>query len=142
MRVVIKEAGVEYMKEDAPTIRTPADVAEQLIEFNDSETEQFIVMVVNARNKLIVAEVVTSGLADASLVHSREVFRTAVRVNGHGIVLAHNHPSGDVSPSAEDIRITKQMVEAGGIIEIKVLDHVIIGKGKHLSLREEGLVKF
>ena len=142
MRVIIKEAGVEYMKKDAPSIKTPADVAKELVEFNDSETEQFIIMVLDARNKLKIAEVVTSGLSDASLVHPREVFKTAVRASGNAVILAHNHPSGNTSPSPEDIRITKQMVEAGKILDIKVLDHVIIAKGKYLSMREEGLVKF
>ena len=86
--------------------------------------------------------------ADASLVHPREVFRGAIRNGACSVILAHNHPSGDCTPSAEDIRITKNLVEAGKIIDIKVMDHVVIGRKTelttvdHVSLRESGLVDF
>ena len=91
---------------------------------------------------------VTRGLLDASLVHPREVFREAIRSMTAAIVLVHNHPSGDVQPSAEDLRITRQIVEAGKIVGISVLDHVILGKRvghrekSFLSMREEGVAKF
>lgn len=142
MRVIIAERGVEYKTlKDAPSIRTPLDVEKHLAELKNSETEQFAVLVLNAKNKLKVSEIVTSGINDASLVHPREVFRTAVRESGNAIVLAHNHPSGDCQPSLEDIRITKQMVEAGKVLDIKVLDHVVLGDSI-CSMREDGIVKF
>jgi DNA repair protein RadC len=92
-------------------------------------------------------QLVTLGLADASLVHPREVFREAIRSGAGALILAHNHPSGDVTPSAEDVRITRQLVQTGRIVDIKVMDHVIIGRGKNaersfLSMREEGLCDF
>jgi len=111
--------------------------------------EVFWVLLLDAKNALKCQPIdVTSGILDASLVHPREVFREAVRSAAAAVVLAHNHPSGDPCPSAEDLRITRQLVEAGGIVDIKVLDHVILGrcsstsKDGYLSLRESGTVKF
>jgi DNA repair protein RadC len=113
------------------------------------DTEHFWVLHLNAKNQLRARPLcVTRGLLDASLVHPREVFRSAISGATAAVVLAHNHPSGDPQPSAEDIRITRQMVEAGRIIDIKVLDHVVIGRpggGRDqafVSLREAGLVSF
>ncbi len=111
--------------------------------------EVFWVLLLDAKNALKCQPIdVTAGILDASLVHPREVFREAVRSAAAAVVLAHNHPSGDPSPSAEDLRITRQLVEAGGVVDIKVLDHVIVGRcgaphpDGYLSLREAGLVKF
>jgi len=143
MRIIIKESGVEYPEAEAPKIRTPADSSLQCEELENSNTEQFCVLVVNAKNMLIVAEIVSSGLLDAALVHPREVFRTAVKSGAAAIILLHNHPSGDVTPSVADIRITKQLIAAGNILDVKVLDHVIIGRGHKLtSMREDGLCEF
>ena len=143
MRVIIREEGIEYPTTGAPKIRTPKDASIQCQEIKESETEQFCVLVLDVKNRLKVAEIVTSGLADACLVHPREVFRTAVREGGAAIVSLHNHPSGDTTPSAEDIRITKQLIAAGRILDINVLDHVIIGANhKPCSLREDGLADF
>ena len=91
----------------------------------------------------------TLGVADSCLVHPREVFRGAIMKNACAIIVVHNHPSGDSAPSAEDVRITKQLIEAGKVVDIKVLDHVILcppsgdeGKGQCFSLREQGLCTF
>lgn len=131
-------------------IRTPEDVAGLLgARVRSLESEVFWVVHLNTKN---VAKgrprAVTRGLLDASLVHPREVFRDAVRSASAAVVLAHNHPSGDPTPSAEDIRITRQLIEAGKIVDISVLDHVILGRPGHntsvafTSIREEGLVAF
>ena len=111
--------------------------------------EMFWVLLLNAKNVLMCQPVdVTAGILDASLVHPREVFREAIRSSAAAVVLAHNHPSGDPSPSSEDLKITRQLIEAGRIVDIKVLDHVILGrsgathKDGYLSLRESGLVEF
>ena len=146
MRINISEAKVDYLIKDAPQVRTPEDAAKQADCIKNSDTEAFVVLTLDAKNKLRSADIVTMGLIDANLVHPREVFRTAIIKNACGVVLMHNHPSGDVNPSADDIRFTKQLVEAGRIVDIKVLDHIIIGAGdensSYLSLREEGIVKF
>ena len=146
MRINISEAKVDYMVKDAPRIITPEDAANQGECIKNSDTEAFVVLTMDSKNNLRSADVITMGLIDASLVHPREVFRLAVIKNAASIVLMHNHPSGDPTPSVDDIRITKQMVEAGRILDIKVLDHIIIGSGdndsKFISLREEGIVRF
>lgn len=131
-------------------IRTPEDVAGLLApRVRTLESEVFWVLHLNAKN---VAKgrpkAVTKGLLNASLVHPREIFREAVRSAAAAVVLAHNHPSGDPTPSAEDIRITRQLIDAGKIVDIKVLDHVVLGRpgqdsGRPFtSMREEGLVAF
>ena len=132
------------------TIRTPEDVERLLkAKVRGLETEVFWSIHLNAKNVVVGApRVITRGLLDASLVHPREVFREAVRAATAAVVVAHNHPSGDPSPSAEDVRVTKQLVEAGRVVDIKVLDHVILGCGDSagarpfLSMREEGIVNF
>jgi len=131
-------------------IRTPEDAARLLRDkVKTLDSEVFWVLLMDSKNYLKGSAVeITRGLLDASLVHPREVFREAIRGATAAVVLVHNHPSGDAMPSAEDIRITKQLVEAGKIVDIKVLDHVILGKrtegeGKDfVSMREGGIVEF
>lgn len=135
---------------DRCRVRTPEDAARLLREeARTLEHEVFWALMLDAKNYLKSTPVdITKGLLDASLVHPREVFREAVRSATAAIVLVHNHPSGDCTPSAEDIRITKQLVEAGKIVGIKVLDHVVLGRSgpggdkNFLSMREEGIVDF
>lgn len=134
-------------------IATPDDVYRVCQDMAELAQEGFHVLCLTAKNRLIDRHLVSLGLVDASLVHPREVFRAAIRDSATAVVLAHNHPSGDPTPSTEDLRITRQLIEAGRIVDIKVLDHVIIGRpieaaGDHpgqpgyLSLRENGLVAF
>jgi DNA repair protein RadC len=135
---------------ERPAIRTPADV-ERLLrdEVRALDAEMFWVLLLDTKNRLKTPPVgVTKGLVDASLVHPREVFRPAIRAAAAAVVLAHNHPSGDPTPSAEDIRITRQLVDAGRLMDIRVLDHVILGRPGTgggtgcLSLRESGVAPF
>ena len=137
-------------------IATPADVYRVCSDIANLAQESFHVILLSAKNTLINRHLVSLGLADASLVHPREVFRTAIGPDGGAccaLLLVHNHPSGDPAPSAEDLRITRQLIEAGKIVDIKVLDHVIIGRPMEatgdqparpgfLSLRESGLCSF
>lgn len=130
-------------------VRTPADAAGLLRDrVRVLDNEVFWSLHLDVKNCLKQAPVeVTRGLLNASLVHPREVFRDAIRTATAAIVLVHNHPSGDPTPSAEDIRITRQLVESGKVVDIKVLDHVILarptgGKADFLSLRESGVVDF
>ena len=102
----------------------------------------------DSKNGLINRVMVSLGLVDSSLVHPREVFRTAIGDSASAIALAHNHPSGDTTPSAEDLRITRQLIEAGKIVGINVIDHVVLGRVRgntgpaFLSIRESGLCTF
>jgi len=109
------------------------DTAEKVYEYMlpqcaGLDVEKFWVLCLNRKNRLLRCVEVTSGTASSSLAHPREVFREAVRLSATAIIAAHNHPSGDPSPSQSDIRVTKQMREAGKLIDIPVLDHVIIGQ--------------
>jgi DNA repair protein RadC len=106
--------------------------------------EAVVVLTINARNRMIWRHLVTLGLADTSLVHPREVFRPAILDGAVSIILVHNHPTGEVDPSAEDFKVTRQIIEAGKVMGIKLLDHVIIGRGEKPfnSIRESGMVTF
>ena len=128
--------------------RAPADVAALCADLGQSAQEAFVVIDLTAKNTVIDKRLVTLGILDASLVHPREVFRGAIVNNAAGVIVCHGHPSGDPTPSAEDVRITRQLVEAGRILSIKVLDHVVLGKAgvgrdrDYVSMREEGIVSF
>jgi DNA repair protein RadC len=137
--------------EAAPaSVRTPEDAARLLrAEALAADVESFWVLLLDRRYRLRRPPLrVTRGILDASLIHPREVFKEAVRTSSAALVLVHNHPSGDPHPSPEDIRITRQLVEAGKIVDIEVLDHIILGRAEegrahdYVSLRESGLVAF
>jgi len=104
------------------------------------DREQFMVILLNAKNHVIDVESVSEGTLTASLVHPREVFKAAIRRSAYAIILAHNHPSGDPSPSREDRAITERLISAGRLLGIEVLDHLIVGDGRYVSFRERGLV--
>jgi DNA repair protein RadC len=129
-------------------VRTPEDVYRVCGDLANLAQESFHVLTLDSRNGLINRHLISLGLADASLVHPREVFRAAIGEDGaSALLLAHNHPSGDPTPSAEDIRITRQLIDSGRILDIKVLDHVVISRGRNggpafVSLRESGLCAF
>jgi DNA repair protein RadC len=96
------------------------------------------VLLLDARHRLLRASLVTRGTADTSLVHAREVFREAVKEGASAVILVHNHPSGDPRPSPEDRTVTRQLSQAGSVVGIPVLDHVIVGDGRYVSMAEEG----
>ena len=106
--------------------------------FAPLDREHFVVLLLDGKNKPIGYNVVSVGTLTASLVHPREVFKTAIMENAAAIVLAHNHPSGDPTPSAEDHAVTQQLVHAGDILGIRVLDHVVISEGEHYSFCDHG----
>jgi len=127
---------------DTPTpdrIKGPVDVARFISVLLDGEpVESFVVVHLSTQHRPISYEIVTRGILDASLIHPREVFRGAILANAAGIILAHNHPSGDPTPSGEDRSVTRQLSKAGKIIGIPVLDHVIVGEdGRWESLSLE-----
>ncbi len=103
----------------------------------DEKQENFIVLILDTKNKVIKDELVTKGVLDAAIVHPREIFKPAIRNSASKIILIHNHPSGDPTPSSEDLEITEKIVRLGEELDIKVLDHVIIGRGEHWSWQEE-----
>lgn len=104
----------------------------------DPERECFAVLLLNTRYRVKGHHLVSTGLLDSVLVHARETFRTAIVANAHSVMLMHNHPSGDPQPSSADIRVTRDLIAAGRLLKIEVLDHVIIGQPQHRSLKELG----
>lgn len=121
-------------------ITTPADLAEIFIPMlRDEIKEKFYVVCLSTSNKIIKHELISVGHLNASVVHPREVFKAAIENNSAGIILMHNHPSGNPEPSDEDISLTKRLIEAGKIFEIQVLDHIIIAGNNYTSLVEKRL---
>lgn len=102
--------------------------------------ELFVCVHLNTKNMVLRKETISIGSLNSSIVHPREVFSNAVKHSASGVVLCHNHPSGDSQPSCEDIETTKRLVDAGNVLGIKVLDHIIIGNGEYVSFKERGLI--
>ncbi len=121
-------------------IRSPQDVFNVVHGFlGDADREYFLILTLNTKNNITGINVVSIGSLNSSLVHPREVFKAAILGNAAAIILVHNHPSGDPAPSAEDLEITRRLVEAGKLLGIEVLDHVIICDC-WVSLKERGVV--
>lgn len=123
------------------TIRSPEDAAKYMMEdMRYLQKEHFVCLFLNTKNHVIAQETLSMGSLNASIVHPREVFRAAIKRSSASIICLHNHPSGDPTPSPEDIHMTKRLVDAGEIVGIDVLDHVVIGDRKYVSLKEQGLM--
>jgi DNA repair protein RadC len=121
-------------------IRSPADVAAYLgPEMADLAQEQLRVLLLNTKNVVVGACLVYQGGVNATVVRLADCFREAVRANAPAVILVHNHPSSDPTPSPEDVRLTRDAETAGDLLGIEVLDHVVLGRAGHVSLRERGL---
>lgn len=123
---------------------SPREVAELLRPVLEAEeVEVFVVLCLDVQHRVLARVEVTRGILNTSLVHAREVFRVAIALGAASIILAHNHPSGDPTPSPEDRAVTRDLVAAGRILDIPVHDHVILGAGgRYVSLAESGLANF
>lgn len=106
----------------------------------DKDREHFIVVSLDTKNQPVSINICHIGSLNASIVHPREVMKSAILSNAASILVGHNHPSGKVEPSREDIDVTKRLVEAGKIIGIDVIDHIIVGEEKYISLKEKGYI--
>lgn len=123
-------------------LRSPADVHRHLHpHLRHVRQERFAVLLLDGRHRLIRQETVSQGTLTASLVHPREVFRPALREAAAALILVHNHPSGDPTPSPEDREVTRRLARAGELLGVRVLDHVIVAERGYCSLREEGLLE-
>lgn len=129
-----------YLEEPGrlPSLRTPEEVHKYAKDMEGLTKEEFRGLYLNARNKVIHDEIISIGTLTANLVHPREVFRPAFEYGSAAIIVVHNHPSGDPSPSEEDTSLTRQLVQVSKIMGIELLDHVIIGAGCFVSLKELG----
>lgn len=127
-------------EKDRLQIRSPADVASLLqIEMGMLEQEHLRVVLLNTKNHVLGIREIYRGSVNSSQVRTSEVFRDAVKENCPAIVVAHNHPSGDPTPSPEDVRVTRDLVAAGKLLDIEVLDHLVIGRNRYVSLRQKKL---
>jgi DNA repair protein RadC len=126
LRIETPEQAVEYWRANVQTAP-----------WFDPNKEAFVVLVLNTRRRILGHNLVSLGTLDSCVVVPREVFRPAIIAAGYAIILTHNHPSGDATPSDADIKVTRDLIRAGQLLRIEILDHVIIGE-KHVSLRELG----
>ncbi|MFJ5764926.1 MULTISPECIES: RadC family protein [unclassified Lysinibacillus] len=129
----------QKQNDDKYTVRSPQDAAAYLMpDMTSLSQEHFVVLFLDVKNQIIHKKTIFIGGLNASIVHPREIFREAVKRSAASIICAHNHPSGVPTPSPEDIEVTKRIQEAGFIIGIELLDHVIIGDHQFISLKEKG----
>jgi DNA repair protein RadC len=123
-----------------PQVRSPADAANLLMsEMSLLEQEHLRVMLLDTKNRVLGSPTVYVGSLNTSLIRVGELFREAIRTNSASVIIAHNHPSGDPTPSPEDVAVTRQIAEAGKLLDVDVLDHLIIGRQRFVSLKERGL---
>lgn len=126
--------------EERPVIRTGVDAYNVLKDwFLDQDREEFVILMLNVKNRVIGINSVSVGTLTGSLVHPREVFKPLLLHNAAGVILAHNHPSGDPTPSAEDKAITERLRQVGEVMGIVVLDHIVVGDNRYVSFADAGL---
>jgi DNA repair protein RadC len=124
-----------------PLIRGPESVYELTHDIRSSNREHFVGFYLNSRNQVLRREIISIGSLNASIVHPREVFVPAIAVSAASLILAHNHPSGDATPSEEDLAITRRIHEAGRLLGIELLDHVVVARETYMSFKERRLLR-
>ncbi len=131
-----------FVEEPKRKVRSPKDVYTLMYpKMREQKKERFITLYLDTKNQILKEETVSIGSLNASIVHPREVFKSALMESSASVIMIHNHPSGDPSPSREDIMVTEKLVEGGKLLGIDVLDHIIIGDGRYVSLKDEGFVR-
>ena len=126
-----------FVQENTTHVMSPSDIVPHLLEYADLKKEHFIAISLDSAHKILNKHVISIGILNKTIVHPREVFQPVITDNAESIIIAHNHPSGNIEPSPEDITLTERMVSAGKIIGIEVLDHVIISKAGYYSFLEQ-----
>jgi len=139
IKIKILQLREEFKEYDVrPLVSSPIKVYELLKPMFLSDKESFLMLSLNTKNGVTAIRTISIGSLNANIVHPREVFKAALFDSAASIIVAHNHPSGDPTPSKEDIDITKKLLEAGNLLGITLLDHVIVGDGRHFSMKEAG----
>lgn len=134
-RVALAVAGTSV------SIKSPDDAAALVMEeMRHLDREHFVALLLNVKNQVVAKELISIGTLSTSSVHPRELFKPAIRRSAASIILVHNHPSGDPEPSREDLEVTERLVEAGELLGIQVLDHLIIGDNRFVSFKNKGLI--
>ena len=121
-------------------VYSPLEIAGQCKNFRKADKEHFCVFFLNTQNRIIGREIVSIGTLNQSLIHPRECFKFAIRLNANSVIFAHNHPSGSLEPSDEDLSVTKRLQDSGKLLGIEVLDHIIVTAEGHKSLKEQKLI--
>lgn len=135
------ELGKRFLKgKAAALILSPREVWDEMKEIRNNKKEHFVVFFLDVRNQVIQKEIISIGTLNTSLVHPREVFEPAIRCFAAQIIISHNHPSEDSTPSEEDILVTKKLMQAGKILDIEILDHVIVTKNDFSSMKERRVI--
>jgi DNA repair protein RadC len=126
--------------DERPSIHSPADAA-VLVQYEMSalEQEELRVILLDTRNRVLKIDMVYRGSINQSQVRVGELFKGAIRANAARVIVVHNHPSGDPTPSPDDVTVTRQIIQAGKLLDVEVLDHIVIGQGRHVSLKDRGL---
>jgi len=131
-----------FIEEPKRKICSPKDVyAFMFPKMREQKKEKFVTLYLDTKNQILKEETVSIGSLNASIVHPREVFKGALELSSASIIVIHNHPSGDPSPSREDIMVTEKLCDGGKLLGIDVLDHIIIGDGRYVSLKDEGFIR-
>lgn len=139
MKIKVSQLREEYRNYDTrPNMSSPEEVYKLLKPMFPTDRKVFFELSLNTKNGVSAVRTISIGSLNANIVHPREVYKAALYDGAAHIIVAHNHPSGDPTPSREDIEITKKLSEAGKIMGISLLDHVIIGEGRHFSMKEAG----
>jgi len=139
IKIKVLQLREEFKEYDVrPLVSSPIKVYELLKPMFLSDKESFLMLSLNTKNGVTAIRTISIGSLNANIVHPREVFKAALFDSAVSIIVAHNHPSGDPTPSKEDIDITKKLLEAGNLLCITLLDHVIVGDGQHFSMKEAG----
>ncbi len=139
--VFVKEKGAMYdVQKKIESPHAAYEAITEIAKVQEEAQEVFGILILNTKNKIVAAHEVSRGTLNSSMVHPREVFKPAVLHNAAAIICFHNHPSGNPEPSKEDIGITNRLVEAGKIMGIEILDHIIVGDGEYVSLKERGMM--
>lgn len=137
--LAVKEEITDYLK-TGTRFTAPSQVSDTFQFLNKEPKEYFVTLHLDGKNRIICMDIVSIGSLNQSIVHPRSVFMTACLSSAAAILCIHNHPTGDPTPSSEDIAITKRLIEAGEIMGIKVLDHIIVGEGEYISFVERGIM--
>lgn len=136
----LTKRALEVEDNNLPVISSAKDAVAQLQELRTAKKEHFVVLYLNARNQLICKEIISVGTLNANLVHPREVFKPGIDYLAASIIIAHNHPSGGAEPSDNDLTTTNRLKEAGKIMGIEVIDHIILTKNSFFSLKEKNMM--
>ena len=136
----LSKRALEVNDTNLPVISDAKDAVAQLSDMRDLKKEHLVALYLNAKNQLVHKETISMGTLNANLVHPREVFEPALKYSAAQIIVAHNHPSGDPKPSEDDLEVTKRLTEAGKMMGIELMDHVIVSKNSHFSFKEEKLL--